>query len=294
MQKPRILFVLNEESYNFGRLKTRDGIKALWELKNFGRVHIEKTKYSGHGTQIVKENLDRGFDIVISAGGDGTLNEVVNGLYGSSIPLGIIPLGITNVFALELGIPMNPLKAVRTITKGLTKEVDLGDANGRLFTMMVGAGLDGYVIHNLSHEFKKKYGAPSHIIEGIKSYRTYTPRPIKIHADGRDLGTGYEVIIANTSSYGGRFKISPVASVDDGYLDVVVFRNSGILKDTRYFFSVIINRHLYLEDVNIYRAKEIHLKGSGVYYHLDSEKGGTLPLTVKVREKAVRVYVEKE
>ena len=292
MPKHDILLVLNEESYNFGRLNTKDGIKGLRELKNFGRVHIEKTQYSGHATQIVKEYLKKRVDIVISAGGDGTLNEVVNGIIGSDIPLGIIPLGITNVFALELGIPMNPKKAIKLILEGHTKKVDVGEANGRAFTMMLGAGLDGYVIHNLSHEFKKKYGAPSHIIEGIKSYRTYNPEPIKVIADGRDLGTGYEVIIANTSSYGGSFKISPVASVDDGYLDVVIFRNGGILKDTRYFFSVIINRHLYLEDVNIYRAQEIYLEGKAVYYHLDSEKGGILPLTVKVKKQAIKVFCE--
>ncbi len=292
MQKPKILLVLNEESHNFGRLRTKDGIKALWELKNFGRVHIEKTKYPGHATQIVKENIDKGFDIVISAGGDGTLNEVVNGLIGHDIPLGILPLGITNVFALELGLPMNPLEAVKVIIQGRTKQVDLGEANGRLFTMMVGAGLDGYVIHNLSHEFKKKFGAPSHIITGIKNYPTYTPYPIRIEADGRNLGIGYEAIIANTSFYGGKFKISPTASVYDGYLDVVVFRNGGILRDTRYFFSVIINRHLYLDDVDIYRAKEIHLEGNGVYYHLDSEKGGMLPLEVRVKQKAVRIFVK--
>lgn len=292
MQKPKILLVLNKESYNFSRLRSRDGIKALWELRNFGRVHIEKTKYPLHATYIVKEHLEKGVDVVISAGGDGTLNEVVNGIVGHKVPLGIIPLGITNVFALELGLPMNPLKAVKVIIEGRLKEVDLGEANGRLFTMMTGVGLDGYVIHNLTHEFKKKYGAPSHIIEGIKSYRTYTPNPIKIIADGKDLGIGYEVIIANTSSYGGKFKISPVASVYDGYLDVVIFRNSGILKDARYFFSVIINRHLYLEDVNIYRAKEINLYGHNIYYHVDSEKGGTLPLTVKVREKAISVFTK--
>ncbi len=290
MKKPKILLVLNRESYNFQRLRTRDGIQALWELHRFGQVHVRETRYGGHATQIVRENIDKGYDMVISAGGDGTLNEVVNGLFGHNVPLGILPLGITNVFALELGIPMNPLKAVHVILNGKFKEVDLGEANGRLFTMMAGAGLDGYVIHNLSHEFKKKYGAPSHIIEGLRSYRTYTPSPIKIQIDGKDLGTGYEVIVANTSSYGGKFKISPVASVDDGYLDVVIFRNSGILKDTRYFFSVIINRHLYLEDVSIYRAKKISLAGIGVYYHIDSEKGGMLPVDIEVKEKAVKVY----
>ncbi len=290
MQKPKILFVLNRESYNFRRLRTRDGIQALWELHRFGQVHIRETEYSGHATQIVRENVNKGYDLVISAGGDGTLNEVVNGLIGHDVPLGILPLGITNVFALELGIPMNPLKAIRIILHGNTRKVDLGEANGRLFTMMAGAGLDGYVIHNLSHEFKKKYGAPSHIIEGIRSYRTYIPKPINIKADGKDLGTGYEVIVANTASYGGRFKISPIARVDDGFLDVVIFRNRGVLKDLRYFFSVLINRHAYLNDVSIYRAKDIHLKGSGVYYHIDSEKGGLLPLHVRVREKAVKVY----
>ncbi len=286
-----ILVILNRESFNVARLRGINGITALKELRKIGKLYVRRTEYPGHAEKIARWGTKRGFDIIVSAGGDGTLNEVVNGMVGTDIPLAIAPLGTSNVFAMELGIPMRLKEAVNVINEGIVKKVDLGFANGRYYTIVAGAGIDGYTIWNLSHEFKKKFGVPYHIVHGFSLYfGQYVPSPINVTADDRDLGTAYQVMVANTSFYGGRMKISPDANVYDGFLDLVLFRQFGPVKDTLHFLGVITSIHHYFKDVEIHKIKNVKLTGAGVYYHLDSEKGGMLPLNIKVAEKVLNVY----
>ena len=287
----KILLIINPEAYHIFRF-SRNKAQILRILSEIGRVYIVETQKPGEAIEIAKSGVDDGFDLIISGGGDGTLNEVANGTAYSGVPIGILPLGITNVFALEIGIPMGAVKAAEIIKKGKVREIDLGFVNDkRYYTMMLGAGLDGYTVHNLKHEFKKMFGKPSHVMVGFAKYPFYDPLPIEIEIDGENKGIGYEVVISNISYYGGKRKMAPYAKPDDGELDIVVFRESGFFNDLKHFSGFLMGLHHKMGTVEFFRGTLIKLKGENVYFHVDSEPMGKLPAIVKCAPKALKVIV---
>lgn len=252
----RAIIIINPEARNSKKFESKrvDILKILGE---FYDVYIWETVKPGDGIRLAQRALDFGASLIISAGGDGTLNEVINGCTGSNVKVGILPLGISNVFALYCGIPMDVVKAAQVIIKGKVKEFDLGIVNERrYFHLVMGAGLDGFVVYHLPHEFKKAFGAPAYVVTGFVKYPLYEPKPIRVKIDGNDYGEGYEVVVANIPNYGGYMKMAPDAIPYDGLLDVVIFREGGFFKDVKYFLSVILGIHHKLGSVEIYRGKK--------------------------------------
>ncbi|MEK7852118.1 MAG: diacylglycerol kinase family protein, partial [Deltaproteobacteria bacterium] len=146
-------------------------------------VDIFLTCKRGDALNAAREVRDGRVDLIIAAGGDGTINEVANGLAGSSIPLGIIPLGTVNVFALETGIPMDPLKACDVLLNGTPTRISLGKVNDHHFLLMAGIGFDAYVVYGLDLRLKRLSGRLSYIISGIGRIFTYSGQPLEIELD---------------------------------------------------------------------------------------------------------------
>jgi len=127
----------------------------------------------------------------VVAGGDGTINEVINGIAGSSMPVGIIPLGVSNVLALELGIPLNSERASDIVIKGNVRPVPLGISNGRYFFLMAGVGFDAEVVCRLNMRLKRYLRKLTYILTGIKVIFSYKPPTIKIITDSGEFLEGY-------------------------------------------------------------------------------------------------------
>jgi YegS/Rv2252/BmrU family lipid kinase len=287
----KAVIIINPEARNSKRFENKR-VEVLKILSEFYDVYIWETIKQGDGIRLAQRALDFGACLMISAGGDGTLNEVINGCAGSSIKIGILPLGVSNVFALYHRIPVDVVKAVKVIAKGKVKEVDLGFVNGkRYFHMVLGAGLDGFVVHNLPHDFKKAFGAPAYVVTGFAKYPVYELRPINIKIDDVNYGTAYEVVVSNIPNYGGRMKMAPDAIPDDGLLDVVIFREGGFLNDVGYFMGVLLGIHHKLGSVEIYKGKKIELEGNDVYYHLDAEPCGKIPVKSECKPRMIKVIV---
>ncbi len=287
----KIFVVFNPAAHKAER-KSEDFLEALDILSKGNDLILLETSKPGDGKLLAERAVKEKAEIVVAAGGDGTLHEVVNGVVGTDVAVGILPLGLTNVFALDAKIPMELPKAAELILKGRPRKVDLGRANGDYFILMLGAGLDAYAVHKLDLRAKKTLGRSSYIISGFTNYFTYNPSRIKVIVE--DLGLnfeGYHVIIANTASYGGRFKISPKARWDDGLLDVCIFQKGGPYNDFRYFMGVLHSRHTHYPDVIIVKSAKLRLEGDGVYYHLDSEPVGLLPLKVEAVHGAVEIIL---
>lgn len=191
------------------------------------RFELHATQHAGNAREIAGRLAKRGEPVVIAAGGDGTLNEVVQGLAGSESVLGVLPAGTMNVFAREMGIPYDSLdKALDIIDRGLIREVDLFEANGSPFIQMAGVGFDAQVIEETTWESKKKLGPLAYLLAAVKVLGEKPPEMEIITADGR-RETGVAVLAGNGSLYGGQFKVFRNASNDDSMLDVLIYKEAG-------------------------------------------------------------------
>lgn len=191
------------------------------------RFAVYATSRAGEARELAARFAAQGEPVVIAAGGDGTLNEVVNGLAGSSTALGILPAGTMNVFARELAIPCDSLeRAFAVIEHGAVREVDLFEANGAPFVQMAGVGFDAEVIEQTTWESKKMLGPLAYLLAAVKVLGEQPPTMEVVCADGR-REEGVAVIIGNGSLYGGPFKFFRHADNHDSKLDVLVYKEAG-------------------------------------------------------------------
>ncbi len=290
--------ILNPFSFNFTtRLQSRlHEVVDILRRGGKNEVAVFFTSSSGDAAALARRAYGNGFDVIVSAGGDGTLNEVANALAGTDATVGVLPIGITNVFALEMGIPMNPYKAAKVILEGQVYRIDLGEANGRKFVLMGGAGLEGLAVYGLNLELKKSIGGLAYVISGALRYFKHRREKIVVkYIDS--LGNekeieGYEVVISNTSFHGGRFVMSPGARIDDGLLDLCVFRKKGFFIDLSYFLAFFLSLHHKMPTVHLDKGSRFVLSSEGkVYYHVDSEPAGVLPLEVAVVPASLNVIL---
>jgi YegS/Rv2252/BmrU family lipid kinase len=188
---------------------------------------LHPTNYAGEARELAARFAAEGEPVVIAAGGDGTLNEVVNGLVGSNTMLGLLPAGTMNVFAREMGIPCDSLEqALLVIERGFVQEVDLFGANGSPFVQMAGVGFDALVIEETSWETKKLLGPLAYLLAAVKVLGAEPPKLEVVCPDGR-REVGVAVLAGNGSLYGGPFKFFRKASNHDSKLDVLVYKEAG-------------------------------------------------------------------
>ncbi|MCX8497243.1 MAG: diacylglycerol kinase family lipid kinase [Akkermansiaceae bacterium] len=196
-------------------------------MSHANRFALFATNHSGEARDLAAKFAEAGEPVVIAAGGDGTLNEVVNGLAGSGTLLGLLPAGTMNVFAREMGIPFDSLEqALEVIDRGLVREVDLFEANGSPFAQMAGVGLDAMVIEETTWESKKRLGPLAYLLAAVKVLGDRPPKLLVTCADGR-REEGIAVLAGNGSLYGGPFRVFRNANNHDSLLDVLVFKESG-------------------------------------------------------------------
>lgn len=196
-------------------------------MKHANRFAIYATNSAEEARELARRFADEGEAVVIAAGGDGTLNEVVRGLSGSQTVLGVLPAGTMNVFAREMGIPYASLeRALAIIENGFTREVDLFEANGIPFVQMAGVGFDAMVIEETTWESKKILGPLAYLLAAVRVLGEKPPRMRVTLADGR-VEEGVAVLAGNGSLYGGPFPFFRKADNHDSKLDVLVYKEAG-------------------------------------------------------------------
>lgn len=196
-------------------------------MKHADRFAMYATKHAGEARELAATFAARGEPVVIAAGGDGTLNEVVSGLAGTATILGVIPAGTMNVFAREMGIPFDSLeRALAVIDSGHIREIDLFEANGSPFVQMAGVGFDARVIEETSWESKKMLGPLAYLVAAVKVLGEKPPQMEVVFADGR-REQGVAVLAGNGSLYGGQFRLFRNADNHDSKLDVIIYKESG-------------------------------------------------------------------
>lgn len=274
-------------------------VQAIVELSP--RIRLCPTSGPGDARRIATELARAGNSVVVVAGGDGTINEVVNGLRDagpdSKTALGLLPSGTMNVFSLELGLPAdNLMECWEIIVRGHSREIDLWDANGHAFMQLAGVGLDAEIIRETTWESKKSLGPLSYLLSAARLIGKSAPL-ITISAPDREPQQGSVVLIGNGKRYGGPIKVFPQASNQDRLLDVIVLRRHGYANILMALGSLLVtgsDRHS--KDLEYFQAGSLIISSeSDVPVEVDGEVVPcSLPLKVQRAEKQLKVIVSPD
>jgi diacylglycerol kinase (ATP) len=289
----RLLAIQNPRSGGGGY--KRDLPLIMGALRGLGYdVDERTTRGEGDGARLARAGVEEGFDLICVIGGDGTVNEAINGLAGTEVPLAIVPTGTVNVLAMELGIPLDPPDAVRLLEAGTISWIDLGLAGERYFGLMAGVGMDAAVVASLSPVMKKAFKEAAFAVQGLANYLTKEEPRIRVTCEERSV-EGYFAVFGNASNYGGGFGITPLADMRDGLLDVCVLKDKSFLSTVSYWTAALINAHLRHPKVEYFRTETAQVvtveAGKEVLVQTDGEMAGKLPLTCSVVPRALRVVV---
>lgn len=265
-------------------------IKSFFTRKKL-KLEVFPTKKKADAINLSRLAADKGYDVVIAGGGDGTINEVVNGIAGTKASLGIIPLGTTNVLAMELKIPLNPIDACKFMISHEGKKFDIGKVNSRYFLSWAGIGLHSHMIQETENipQLKLIFGKIAYPLSGLKTMITYSPSRTSVNADGVHY-SGYFVLIGNIKYYGGKFKVLPKAQTNDGLLDVCIFKRKNLLQNFKYTIAMGLGQHVNYDDVDYIQAKKIQIDTfTPTLIHADAELVGQTPAKIIVKKEFLKV-----
>lgn len=262
---------------------------------------LKQTAAAGGARPLAAEAIREGFETVVAAGGDGTLNEVLNGIGDvldgfERVRLGVLPLGTVNVFAKELGMPTRLKPAWEVLRAGKETKIDLpvveymleGKPAKRYFAQLAGTGLDARAIELANWQLKKKLGPLAYVWAGVEAMRD---KPSRIVAtNGTQSATGELVLIGNGRFYGGKYRLHPGADMSDGLLEVRVFPKANWLTLLRCTGMFVARMDLPEGVAKSFRSKTFTLTSEvPTPLEVDGENIGHLPATFSIQQKKLRV-----
>ncbi|MFY0543915.1 diacylglycerol kinase [Brevibacillus sp. H7] len=262
----------------------------------------ETSCYATRGENDAAEEAERavarGFDVIMAAGGDGTIYEVVNGMAEKSArpALGIIPCGTSNDFARALGIPRSINRSCRIITSGKTQRIDLGRINDRYFINIAGGGSLTDLTYEVPSKLKTLIGQLAYYVKGLEKLPSLHPIHVRIETRNQVVIDEEIMIflIANSHSVGGFDRLAPKADLSDGKLDCIVVKKTSLPEFIRLATAAVRGEHL--KDPNILYFQTDYLKATAagdkkVQLNLDGELGGQLPCVCRALPGHIEVFV---
>ncbi len=288
-------FIINPTA---GRGKTYKAIKDVRKiLSNLNIDHkISITKSKGHATKIAKQAISES-NIIVAVGGDGTVNEVANGLVSSDSALGVIPLGSGNDFAKVVNMPLNLRESINILLKNQIKTIDVGKIitsinhscksniyDDRYFINTVGIGFDA-VVANESAKIKYVRGLPLYITALIRALLKYKTPNFSVNIDGKLYEEKFFLItIGNGTCSGGGFYLTPDAILDDGIFDICYVNDLNIFKILKIFPSVLKGSHGKFSEVNFLKTTNLMIDSKEMFYvHADGEIVGNNVNRAKIK-----------
>jgi YegS/Rv2252/BmrU family lipid kinase len=288
----RLLIIHNPVA---GQRRARDYQRALAWLNDAGCVLTTvETTARGDATSIARDADTQAFDAVIAAGGDGTINEVVNGLVGGNLPLAVIPLGTSNVLAHEIGIGDSMRRAADAAIRGRAQPIALANAGGQYCCLMVSAGFDSRAMRRVRPALKKLLGEWAYHIAGIEEIIGGSGPMFAVEIDGARFAAA-SVIVANGRLYGGKYLCAPDADLREPVLQAMLLERAGRWNMIRYGWALMRNRLHRLADVRTIAGRKVRLLApDGVPWQSDGDLLGEVPVTVTVEANAIEILMPVE
>jgi diacylglycerol kinase (ATP) len=292
--KSSIILISNPASRR-GSLNRFESASSFLQEKGFD-TKLLLTATCRHAINLARESVRERPYAIIAAGGDGTINEVINGMAGSDVPLGILPLGTTNVLAKELGIPEEIRGALEIAVSREPRKVSLGrielnpdtdSAQVRYFCLMAGIGFDAQAVHNVNYFLKKKSGKAAYVLSGVMSFLHYSPDQLFYRIDGKEY-TGFASITGKAGKYGGNFRITPDAKLTEPELFTCIFQGRKRTDLLRYVFRIMTGRHFRERDIVYLKSEDITVLGRA-HVQVDGDYLGVTPAKITVAKDALRI-----
>ena len=285
----RLLIVRNPVA---GQRRGGDYAHAIRLLEEAGcDITVAETGARGDAVRIAREADEDAYDVVVAAGGDGTINEVVNGLAGRRLPLGMIPLGTSNVLAHEIGVGPDMARAAETIISGRRQPIALANADGHYCCLMVSAGYDARAITRVRPGLKGLLGEGAYYVAGFEEMLAGTRRLLQVEIDGEPYEAA-SAIVANGRLYGGKYLIAPEADIREPVLHTILLQRPGRWNITRYGIAIMRQRLHLLPDVLTVQGHTVKLTAPvGEPWQSDGDLIGEFPVTVTIEANAIEVMV---
>ena len=240
----------------------RVGAGLARELEAAGfKVEIIQTPAPGEAARIAREASADGCRTIIAVGGDGTANEVANGLVGTSTALALYPIGSGNDFARSLGYPRKRRDIGRFLAGARRRVIDVGDVNGRIFVNAAGVGIDGHVAERVEASARIVGATLGYFVGALVSIATYRPQPMRLRIDDQTIeGKHLLVVAANGTYFGSGMHIAPKAKIDDGLFDVIVAGDLGRWASLVALAKLYRGTHVNGRDVLAFRARSLDVE----------------------------------
>ena len=269
--KKRLLFIVNPIS-GIGKQKRIERLLLDNIDHTQYRYAVRYTEHIHHGTQIAAEAVEKGcYDAVVAVGGDGSVNDVVTGLHGSDMTMGIIPCGSGNGLARNLKIPLIPALAIKQINHFHVEKIDTVDLNGHIFVSIAGVGFDALVAREMKRAKIRGLQAYTKIM--LSAYPSYQEKTYQLIVDGRELERrAWFITFANSNQFGYNTAIAPLAKLDDGLIDVCIVDKIPLIHLPLTAPLIYANHFELSQHVDIFKAREVTLTNNDdLWVNLDGE-----------------------
>lgn len=270
-KKKRYMLIVNPEAGSGKTMKVLPQIENILRAKKV-EYEFHFTQEPMHATELVNE-IGPKFDVIVAVGGDGTINEVINGVPDLKIPLGMIPIGTGNDFARTCCVPYNSIEeAIQILMNHDVKNIDIGEVNGRKFVNVLGMGFEGQVnLFGKKLQFIK--GAFRYILAIGYTLIAYKRMPMKLTLDRKKYEDDiYLVSIGNGWNVGGGLQLTPKAKLDDGLFDVCYVKEISRWRVIKNFSKLTNGRVTELDEIEIYQAKHVKAESTeDIPFHFDGE-----------------------
>lgn len=289
----RLVFIINPNSGLTSKQSLKDKILRYFENTDIP-VIIKLTKKAGDAFDFAKKySMQRNIRAIIAVGGDGTVNEIVNGIGLSGKPMGIIRGGSGNGLARHLGIPVILNKAFAVIEKGEYFPIDIMKINGKFSANVSGVGFDAMVANKFQNVNTR--GPVSYVRIILTEFATFKAQHYNIIVDGKEIERdAYLISFANSSQFGNNALISPTASVKDGFLDLCIVKPFPKISSPLVVERLMTGRLDGGKYIEIIKAKNIILKQESSIYHIDGDAmEGANVLNVEIIPSVLNIIVPK-
>ncbi len=289
--------ILNPKTGRYASRRTRPAQELVSRLESLGvKIDLKLTGGPGEAAEFAARAARNGSSDVIVAGGDGTINEAIQGLAGTAARLAIIPRGTANVLARELGLPLNDEKAVAVAARGKSRKIYLGLAidettnESRHFVLMAGIGLDASVVRGVQPSLKKRIGKGAFWISGLSHLATWNPRPFTVEIDDQTY-TATFAAIGNGARYGGDLAITPGARLDQREFEVCIIKTASRLRYL-HLLSYAMRNGMPRDKPEVIFVNAVTVKARGdAPVQVDGELIGQLPMRFEIAPDSLEVIV---